>query len=406
MLTYFQSILRLPRPVHLYLFSEMLFGLGVGMAVIFNFHYLALGFDTTVIGTATACNTIAIALFSYPAGMMTDRLGSKITMLLGGFLLVLGYLSISQADTPLTLYLSTALLGTGMSFVIACEFPYIMSLCERKEDETVAYNLLIAAFSLTISLGQILGTNLPNILPVGNTMYQTTIYLVVISLLLMWIMRIFLPAKSKRVADEQANQPKQTTWKVIPSRQILIYVLFACFSGIIWNLLGPFENIIMRERFSLSDQNVGYVLAANAFIGFLTSLFVPYLMAKPSRRIFLYSAFAIHLASMLIMGLTVPFYLFALFFYGKGYSALIYTAIIDSSMMKATPDNERGMHSGLRNMTRFILSAGAASFGGYLLTGDDYHTIFFICFLVLSAQVLYYFLFVRGQLTSDLDETF
>ncbi|ARU61873.1 hypothetical protein CBW65_13155 [Tumebacillus avium] len=406
MLGYLRSLFSLPPAVLFYLLSEMLFGVGIGMAVILNFHYLELGFTTATIGISLACYTLTVAAVSYPAGMITDRFGSKFTMLFGSAFVVLGYVLIGFVETPLTLYLAQIVSGFGFSFVIACEFPYIMSLCEKKEDETTAYSLLVSAFTLALALGNILGTKLPALLPPGNTMYQSTVFLIAVAFAIMLLMRCFLPAKSKRVAEEESKSPKRVSWKVIPSKQVMIYVLFATTNGFIWQLLGPFENVILRERYTLSDDAIGYMLAVNSFLLFLASLFTPYLMKTSWRRVGLYSAYALLLICMLLMGFNVIVYAFYLFLLGKGFSGTLFNSFIDSSMMKATADDERGLHSGLRNLFRSAAGALSSMLAGYLLLGGDYNSIYFVTFLILAVQAFLYFFLVRHQLQKDLNEAF
>ncbi|TCP55445.1 putative MFS family arabinose efflux permease [Tumebacillus sp. BK434] len=406
MLGYLRSIFALPPAVLLYLLSEMLFGVGIGMAVILNFHYLELGFTTATIGLSVACYTLTVAAVSYPAGMITDRFGSKFTMLFGSAFVVFGYVLIGYVDTPFELFLAQIVSGFGFSFVIACEFPYIMSLCEKKEDETTAYSLLVSAFTLALALGNILGTKLPALLPSGTTMYQSTVFLIAVAFAIMLIMRCFLPAKSKRVAEEESKRTKKVSWKVIPSKQVMIYVLFATTNGFIFQLLGPFENIILRERYVLSDDTIGYMLAVNSFLLFLASLFTPYLMKTSWRRIGLYSAYALMLICMLLMGFNVIVYAFYLFLLGKGFSGTLFNSFIDSSMMKATADDERGLHSGLRNLFRSAAGALSSTFAGYLLLGGDYNSIYFVTFLILVVQAMLYFFLVRHQLQKDLNEAF
>lgn len=408
MRNYLLSLLRLPPAVHFYLFSEMLFGIGVGAAVILNFHYLELGFDTKVIGLAQACYSVAVAVFSYPAGIITDRLGSKFAMLLGSAIVTLSYAAIAYVTTPAMLYLVQIVLGIGFAFVIACEFPYIMSLCEREEDETTAYNMLIAAFTLMMSVGYILGTKLPAWLPEGHTAYQTTIFFIAFSFLIMLILRVFLPAKSRRKQEEHARQTevKRPSWLAVPSRQVLVYVLYATAAGSLFSLLGPFENVILRERFSLSDDIVGYLFALNSFLLFLTTFFTPLIMTSPKRRLILYTAFALQLLFMLMLGTIGAIWLFSLVFIGKGTVGMLLNSFIDASMMKATPDAERGLHSGLRNLSRFIIGAGVNSIGGFLLASGDYRSIYYVAFVIVAAQVLIYLTLVRGHLRQDLQESF
>ncbi len=406
MLGYLRSIFSLPPAVLFYLLSEMLFGIGIGMAVIMNFHYLALGFDTVVIGFAVACHTLTVAALSYPAGMITDRFGSKFTMIFGSSFVVLGYFLLGMVETPLQLYLVQIVMGFGFSFVIACEFPYIMSLCEKKEDETTAYNLLTSAFTLALAVGNILGTKLPTIMPVGTTNYQTTVFLIAGAFAIMLFMRCFLPAKSKRVTEAEKHTPKKSGWKVIPSKQVMLYVLFATTNGLIWQMIGPFENVILRERFELSDNSIGYMLAFNSFLLFLSSLFTPYIMKKSWRRLALYSAYALYMLTMLFMGFHVIVYAFYLFLLGKGFSGTLFNSFIDSSMMKATADNERGLHSGLRNLFRSGAGAISSAFAGYLLLGGNYNSIYFVTFFVILVQALLYLFLVRHQLRHDLGESF
>ncbi|MBL0386482.1 MFS transporter [Tumebacillus sp. ITR2] len=406
MLSYFQSLLRLPRAVHFYLISEMVFGVAIGMAVIFNFHYLALGFNAQVIGIATACNSIVTALCSYPAGIFTDRFGAKKAMALGVAVATLGYIAIPLASTPLQLYLAQVLLAVGTAFIISCEFPYIMSLCERKEDETTAFNLLIAAFTLTLAVGNILGTHLPSIMPMGSTMYQSTMFLVALLFAIMFVMRLFLPAQSDRIAKEKQAEEKRTSWKVVPSRQVLLYVIYATLAGMTFALIQPLENVIMKERFHLSDDIIGYLVAFNSFLSFLTSLTSPYLMQTAKRRWFLYLGFGGHMLGQLLMGLTVPFYAYAPFLLARGVGSLTVNAFVDASMMKATKLEERGLHSGLRNLFRSFAASGATALSGFIIAGGDYQTPYFLAFLLVAVQMAFFMVSIRHQLREDLQESF
>ncbi|KEO83954.1 MFS transporter [Tumebacillus flagellatus] len=408
MVAYFQSLLRMPRAVHFYLISEMVFGLAIGMAVIFNFHYLALGFDARVIGIATAVNSVATAVCSYPAGLFTDRFGAKKAMALGIGVATLGYIAIPLATTALQLYLAQVLLAAGTAFIISCEFPYIMSLCERKEDETTAFNLLIAAFTLTLALGNILATHLPQYMPQGTTMYQSTMFLVAALFAVMFVMRLFLPAASARIeqekrADKAAQKP---SWRVVPSRQVLLYVIYATLAGTTYAMVVPLENVIMKQRFDLSDDLVGYVIAANSFLSFLTSLTTPYLMQTAKRRLFLYLGFGMHMVGQLLMGLSVPFLAFAPFLLGRGVGSIMVNSFVDSSMMKATQLEERGLHSGLRNLCRSMAVSGATAVSGIIIASGDTQTPYFLAFLLVAIQTVFFTFLIRRQLREDLQENF
>lgn len=401
---YLQSLRGISPAVKFYLLSEMLFGLGIGMGVVFNFHYLDLGLSAETIGAATAIQAVVLALLSYPAGMFTDSFGAKSAMLIGSFFVVCGYVGLGLTETMWSLYLSQGVLGLGMAFIIACEFPYIMSLCEREEDETTAYNLLIAAFTFTMALGNILGTKLPEWWPGGTTIYQTAIFGVALCFFLMMILRLFLPAKSERVAAREQKRVKKRGVRIIPSRAVVLYVIYATLTGIVFQLVVPFENVMLRERAGLSDDLVGYVVAANSFLLFLSSLFTPYLMKSRHHRTALYAAWGVHLLSMLVLGLTAPAFLFVLFIWGKGMSSTVVNASIDSSMMKATSEEERGLHAGMRQLFRSGAGALAVWFSGYLVHRGDLYTPYWIAFLVVLLQLAYYVLFVRRQLEDDLQE--
>jgi len=405
MLTYLKSLLSLSPGVKLFLLSEMAFGLGVGMyAVLFNFHLLGMGFNTEQIGIATACHTISVALLAYPAGIFTDRFGGKNAMVLGTVLVSLGYLLLAMVETETTLYLVQALVGAGFAFVIACEFPYIMSLCERKEDETTSFNLLVAAFTLAMAVGNILGAQLPEVLPVGETIYQTTLYLVAVSMFLVFLLRLFLPAKSERVRAEEAQQPHKGKTKIIPSRAVMIYVLYAALLGLTIQLVAPFENVIMRERFAFSDATVGYLMAATSFLTFLASLFTPYLMQTRHHKLALYLGFLVYAAILFVMGFEI-----AGLFYGglllmKGIANTTVFAMIDSRMMKATALEERGLHAGLRHMFRAGAGSLATWYAGTLLHDGDYYTTYWLAFGGIAIVFLFYMVIVRKQLQQDLGE--
>ena len=402
---YFRSLLALPRAVHFYLLSELLFGIGLGIGmIILNFHYVDLGLAKQQIGALNSFYGIALALLSYPAGVVTDRFGAKRAMIIGVAGVVAGYATIATFSSLFSLYAAQFLIACGFSLVFACEFPYIMSLCEREEDETTAYNLLNTAFTMALTVGTLLGPVLPEIMPQGDTAYQTGIYLIALSFGIMWVMRMFLPASSQRVAKAQSEQPKSINWRVKPSRGVMIFLGYTLLAGFLYSMMNPLENVLQRDRFGFTDDQVSYLMAAGTFVNFLVSLFVPYIMALPSRRRYLYAGFALQMVTLFGLGLLIPAFLYSLLFLGKGVSGMFNTSFVDSLTMKATAEHERGLHSGLRTLVRSGAGAVASVWAGYLLGAGDTHTSYLFSFFVVGIQVCYYFFAVRHQLARELDE--
>ncbi len=82
------------RDVRLVLFSQALIGFtifGGVYTVLLNLYLLRLGCNLLLIGQINAVGALSFALFSMPAGLLGDRWGSRLTMIVGMLLSALGF---------------------------------------------------------------------------------------------------------------------------------------------------------------------------------------------------------------------------------------------------------------------------------------------------------------------------
>ena len=129
-------------------------------AVLFNLYLLAIGFDIAFIGLRILLAAIARAIFSMPAGVISDRIGRKLSFILGdGGGAVLSLIAISTANP--TLLLLTGFLSGITGAVHGVAEPAFMA--ENSEDFERVH--LFSVSDGTRTAAAIIGSALAGLVP-------------------------------------------------------------------------------------------------------------------------------------------------------------------------------------------------------------------------------------------------
>ncbi|GAC1482069.1 MAG: hypothetical protein NVS2B12_37160 [Ktedonobacteraceae bacterium] len=161
LVNYAQQFGRFQRNARLYLLSNVLSGVTLGIIlVLYNLYIASLGYDTAFIGLLFLAGTIGAGIAIFPAGICFDRLGGRALLIWASALIGVAGAGQMLFRTPIPLLVSTFLVGVGGAFVLIVNTPFLTRNSTPAERAHL-FSLAIVLTLLTTVLGEVLGGALP-----------------------------------------------------------------------------------------------------------------------------------------------------------------------------------------------------------------------------------------------------
>ncbi|OCT12909.1 hypothetical protein A8709_21510 [Paenibacillus pectinilyticus] len=411
MWSYFIQLFRDLSPnVKKFIATESLFGIGVGIfSLILNLHLLDLGFSKGDIGKITSLGALTIGLASLPAGFIVKHIGRK-KMLVAGMLLAFLSLILFGFGTSLgAITVAQLIYSLGITAIVNSEIQLIFQYCTSKKEETSAYSLLFAIFTLFTGIGTWLGGYLPEWVPGHTTLYQYAFFIAGGCLGLSGILRgLLLPSTHVKVnaavadgasgaqAAKSGNQPQPKRKHAIYFLLLLSLLIFN--SGFTFGLLSPFLNVILKFRFQMGDGNISGLLALSGFFFFIGSIVMPYVVERwGGRRTFVF-LFIYNIVVVALMAIAMPTAVFAMLLLIRGTGFTMLNNLMDSQCMSAVAEEDRNLFAGMRTVSRSVGNTIASYWAGFILAGNHYALPFLLTAIALLIGYAVYAWFVQGML--------
>lgn len=421
MWNYVLELFRLPVGVRRFLYSEPLLGMSFGLfGLLLNLHFLDRGMNEIQIGELTSLQMIVMGITAIPLGMMSDRFGRKWFIVSGLFLIGLSYFFIAEGSTFLQYALAQTLNAFGLSIMISGEIPLLFSYCSNRREETQTYNMMFAVFTLFTGFGTLAGGILPNWLPSDSGKYALTIEISGFLVLLVGLIRVFLPKEPPRTKHKKADgllgpvnatapgkligAGKLPSTSKLPSASVWVYIGFSFFAGATFGFLVPYYNVILKFQMNWSDEIVSLVLTLNGFFLFVASFLTPYLLDLWGLRKAALALFGLTITTTLLLVFQMPSLIFTLLFLARSGGYLSAVNLIEGQAMQATPDNERGLASGMRSVARSLASTIAAYLTGFILNMRNYLLPFALTAILLLCAYVYFQTLMARRLEQELAE--
>jgi len=296
-----KNFLTLNRSAKLWLLVVFMTGVFfAGWELFFNLYILAKGFDKEFLGMANSVYPAAVLLFGIPMGMLSDRLGRKLSIIIGQLFFLITFLIVTLTSDPTTILVVLFIGGMGDALFIVSETPLLADLSNNKNRNYL--------FSMNWGLGtlsRMAGNYFAGQLPLGFERWfgfqsgTAMNYQAVIStcvgltfLTLIPIIMIKLPEKlAQRDQNGDSNEKvvvngtKQNLQNILKSKLAWKFFLPNIQIGLGAALIIPYLNLFFVERFGASDQTLGTLFGVGALVTGLSALSSPSLADKLGTRI-------------------------------------------------------------------------------------------------------------------------
>ena len=150
------SIKRFPRKFKIFLLGMAVFSLGNSSDTFLILRSRDLGLSLTLVISAYILYNLVYALFSTPAGSISDRIGTKKVFILGIFIFMLVYLGFTLNTHPVIVWLLFAVYGLYMALTDGVAKALIGRLIKQEEAGT-AYGVFYTITSIFTLLASVIG---------------------------------------------------------------------------------------------------------------------------------------------------------------------------------------------------------------------------------------------------------
>jgi MFS family permease len=376
--------------------------------VMFNLYLLAIGFDVAFIGLRILLSSITQAIFSVPAGLISDRIGRKLSFILGdGMGALMSLIAISTGNPALLLI--TAVIGGAFGALHGVAEPAFMAENSENYERVHLFSVSDGTRTAAAIIGSALAGLVPLLFAGSNEAVKVNLYRLVAYVGIAGWFASLIPAIMLR----QVAMPK-------PAEQ----GLRSLFAGVkhpqrIWRLTAPevliglgagfalpLMNVFFKENLGSPEVEIGATFAAGQAFLVVGAFLAPFLAARLGKvksvvftrlaaiPFILLIAFSPDVGSAFGSVLTVV---------GLAHIARITLANMAGPVraafaMEVLDPGERGTQVGIQMALSSALAGLASYLGAQRMGAGDFRTPFFLMAgCVLAATLLFWQFFGRHE---------
>ncbi len=403
-----RRLVSLNRDLRLYLVASATIGFTIlnGIfPVLFNLYLLRLGHGPEFVGLVNAVGLLGYALFSFPAGIIAQRLGTRRTMTMGVFVtMVCAGLQPMVEFAPLTwqqgwILVNRAFMAIGLAlyFVNATSF---LTDATRPGERPHVYSVRMAFDTLSGFLGSLAGGALPGLfaLLLGTTLAQPAPYRY--SLLTAAVLA--LPAVLSLLWMREAGDHCPDPVGELPAADPLPWSLLAGMSLVVLlrasgvGTSRTFFNVYLDDGLGVPTAQIGVLFAVIQLVAVPAALVMPALSGRwGTYRVVIWASLGVA-ASTLPLALVPHWALATLGRMGIYALSSIADPALNVYQMELVPPRWRSVMAGASS-TALGLSWTALAFGGgFLIAGLGYRALFLLAgALTVGGTVLFWTVFRR-----------
>jgi len=376
--------------------------------VIFNLYLLEIGFNITFIGTRIIARSLASAAAAIPAGIISDKIGRKISFLAGdGIGAVMALVSISTANP--TLILSAAVISGVFGALHNVAEPAFMA--ENSENYERVH--LFSVSGGTRTAAAIIGASLAGLVPLTLAsaensslveIYRLVVYLGIVgwfaSLIpAIMLKRTSLPLQtsvSKRTGLFANIEHPQIIWRLTAPEVIL---------GFGAGFAIPLMNVFFHQSINSPEVEIGATFAAGQAFLVVATFLAPIIAVRLGKIKSIAFTRAASIPFILLLALSTDIgseigsvFSLAAFAYIARITMMNMASPVRSAFgMEILSPQERGTQVGIQLALASLVSGVATFLGARMMDAGDFQTPFFLMAFFYSISSFLFWRFFKGH---------
>lgn len=281
--SYLRTFNQFSRNARLYLVANTIQGLVFSVySLFFNLFILARGFEKDFLGLLTAIPSFVGLAFAFPAGAVSDRVGRRRAMLLGGLFSVLSVAGIILLTDKAWMVALYVVYGCAQMLVTVSSAPFLTENSASQE-RTSLFSASFGLSTLVGFFGNLLGGLLPALFALllaveaeSVPAYQGTLW-VVVAVSLVSLIPLVSIRENERVepAPPAVVVPGGPVNGSLPLKLIGKLLLPNAIISIGAAFLIPYMNVFFKEKFPIPDATLGAMFSISSVVMGLATLASP-----------------------------------------------------------------------------------------------------------------------------------
>ena len=388
------------RNPRLYLLGMFLFGVGQSIfMLLFNLYLRDLGLTDATIGQILSKVALGAAVAALPAAFLFRRMPAR-TLLVGGAVLAsVGYVFQAAFVEPEVLLLVAFLTGMVLTIFRLSIAPVVMkeSATERRP---FLFSASFGVFFLSAILGSALGGALPHLVHVvapGSSQALRSSIFAAAAITLASSIPFLAMRKGEEGAGsqggpgalEQIKDLLEIDWGLH-----LKLILPSAMIGLGAGLIIPFLNLYFKDRFGLTEGEIGILFSVMQGFMVAGNLFGPAVSRRLGLVLGVVATQLLSVPFMIVLAVSHMFPLVALCFFLRGGLMNMNQPLVSHFAMEVVPERDHAVTNSLLSLSWYLAWTVSADIGGTLIERKGYEEPLLIAAaLYVGASVLYWIFF-------------
>jgi len=379
-------------------------------------YLVEVGYAPSLIGAIYALGAVANTIGYIPFGMLADKYGRKVFVIVGGFLPFFSYAIFGLTLNPIWLIFASILGGIGLAggLGVAINSTALLPLLTEKttdKNRTLLFGILQGFWIIAITIGSLLSF-LPSVLTTNFSLssYQahSYAYFVMSALVAASTIPILFVKERKieRTPFARAQTPSRISSRlqIISGRRILNFSIVFAFAGLGVGVIVQLIPTWYALRFGASETTAGLWIAIAEFTGLVAVPIIPRLVKRGGTVFASSSTMIVSCVFLALMPLSTFFHEAAALFVVRAIFTTISWPILQSYMMGIVNEKERATTTGITYTAWALTSSIGTYLGGYLL-GANLLSLPFVFGVggYLASAILLYILFRKIKPPEELE---
>jgi MFS family permease len=364
---YIEPVRSFNRAARLFLLAILIYGvIYSGWQLFFNFYILQNGFSRDFLGLVNSLPSAAGLLFSIPVGRLSDRIGRKVSLVIGFLLYSLALLAQITFRQPTLIIISAFLTGVFSMLFVISQAPLMVKL-SNPNNRTMLFSLTYGLQTVAGAVGSLFAGQLPGLFGVilhvhadSAAAYQAVLIVSVLlgmtALIPLWIMSeprspqpapVGVPVQKDASGSLPSRQPASglttMTLKMV-APQVLI--------GFGAAILIPYMNVFFKYGFDISDSLLGILFSlSSAMIG-VGTIVGPRLATRLGGKVRTVAMTQFSsLVFLLVMGFSPVLWISAVGYLMRTALMNMASPLYSAFCMERTPEHQQGFVNSVLNLS-------------------------------------------------------
>ena len=381
----------------LYLGSVILTGAALGIyRLLFNFYILSQGYDEALLGLLVTINSLTALLAALPMGYLADRLGRKISLILGSLATAAGVALIVLFPSVPMFIAANILSGLGQSLAGVTMGPFLMENSSEKE-RTYLFSFSSGLQMASAFVGNWVGGYLPTWLgslqgaaPTSTQAYGASLLVICSSALLAILPLLFLrPQAGSEPRSHFSSLGEIKRQSGMFSRLILPMLITSIGAG----MFMPFMNVFFRQVHHQPDPVIGSLFAWGSLAMGLGLLIAPPLADRYGKVQLIVITQAISLPFLAALGFSPWFALGAGAYYVRLALMNMSGPVYQTFVMEQVGPQNRATVASLASMANSFGWAFSPSISGWIQVRYGFGPAFAVTLVLYALSTFLYWRF-------------